>query len=114
MVGSLGGYKHLSIFSVVNKLSRTFLIFTPKTPNLPVQSGLKKMYYFAQQFMTFPGLLKCLPPKIPPWPSGVVGEIFFLGSNHSQIYPHMHAKFGHDMTVVSGMGGYRQTDKGTL
>ena len=30
----------------------------------------------------------------PPW----VGGQFFLGMNHSQIYPHMRAKFGHDQT----------------
>ena len=43
------------------------------------------------RFVTF--FLPHKPPKMPPWV--VVGSIF-LGRNHSQIYLHMRAKFGHD------------------
>ena len=45
------------------------------------------------------------------------GESHFLGSNHSQIYPHMRAKSGRGPMIVSKNGGGgtdRQTHEGTL
>ena len=69
--------------------------------------------------MTFPGLLVCLPPKIPlgpPPPGGGVGQIC-LGSTQSHIYTNMCAKFGCGPTVVSKRGrghSHTHTYKGTL
>ena len=91
------------IFSVIdpdNYISRYFLKLDAivTLTYLPLKlhrwGGSFKMYRFCRQFMTFPGRLKCWPPKIPP----EVGATF-LGSNHSQISPHARAKFGRDPTV---------------
>ena len=51
-----------------------------------------------------------MPPRYPLWSGGD-----FLGTNHSQIYPHMLAKFGSGSTVVSKKmgGGGVQTDTHT-
>ena len=53
-----------------------------------------------------------LTSNTPPWG----GESHFLGSNHSQIYPHMRAKSGRGPMVVSKKWGCtdRQTHEGTL
>ena len=60
-----GGLTKISIFWQFMKCL-TFEIFIHKTPNPRwVGVGLIFCYYFSRQFMTFPGLLICWPPKIP-------------------------------------------------
>ena len=49
-----------------------------------------------QWFGIFPRFVTFLPHKPPKMPPGLSWGQFFLGRNHSQIYPHMRAKFGHD------------------
>ena len=57
----------------------------------------------------YPVSLGPLPPSY-----GVGGgQMFFRGSNHSQIYLHMNANFVHGPTVVSKKWGYRQTHTST-
>ena len=68
------------------------------------------MYFFSRPFKTFPGLLVEFFPPAPPlgW-----GGANVLGSNHFQIFPHMHAKCGRGPTVVStkSWGTGRQTGR---
>ena len=54
------------------------------------------MYRFPRRFLQFPGLFESFTHN-------------FLGTNHTQIYPHMCAKFGHGPTVMSKKRGYRHT-----
>ena len=55
--------------------------------------------------MTFPGLLNFLTTKDPPWdPLEWGGGQMFLGSNDSQINPHMRAKFGLRRSCRKGGG----------
>ena len=66
--------------------------------------------------MTFPGLLNCLPPKIPLIPPGVWWVKFLLAENESHIYPYKPTKFCRGPTVVSKGGGVQtdiQTDRYT-
>ena len=68
--------KYLSIFSAVHEISRTFVEML--TPNPRGGVGQKKI---SGQFMTFPGLLIFLPPKIPtatPFGGGGGGGDFFF------------------------------------
>ena len=68
--------------------------------------GVKYLFIFwtvRDIFRTF----EFCTPKIPPW--GGMGQIC-LGSNNSQINPHIRAKFGRDRK----RGTDTHTEKGTL
>ena len=68
----------------------TFESFTHKTPNSR-WGGVELFfcYYFSLQFMTFPGLLICWPPKIPTATplGGGVGKNLFRFSRQFMKFP---------------------------
>ncbi len=81
-------------------------IFSGPEKSNPMWVGVKYLFIFwtvRDIFRTF----EFWTPKIPPW--GGMGQIC-LGSNNSQINPHIRAKFGRDRK----RGTDTHTEKGTL
>ena len=82
-----------------------FYILTRKTP--PHQLGKGGGLIFLSIFWAVHDISRSFeflsPKNLPGTPLGGVGKIV-LGSNDSQINPHMRAKFGCSQTVVSKRG----------